>query len=74
MASININMLKGKTIEKGMTISELAEKIGFDKSTLYRKLKNNGDTLLVKDANKIVEVLGLSQEETVAIFFNVIFA
>ena len=34
---VNTNKLKGKIVECGMNISELAELIGIDKATLYRK-------------------------------------
>lgn len=67
--TINCNMLKGKIIERGLTVEKLAEIMGIDKSTLYRKL-SNGDTMLVKDANTIVKALNLSANEALAIFFG----
>ena len=65
---IDTNKLKAKIIENGMTVESLANEMGIDRSTLYRKLKNDGDTMLVKDANKIVEVLHLSANEAMNIF------
>lgn len=65
---INVNKLKGKIIENGMTIESLAMAMGIDRSTLYRKLKNDGDTMLIKDANRIVEVLHLECEDAIDIF------
>jgi len=70
MTNVNINKLKGKIVENGMTIGSLAEKIGVDRATLYRKMSNNGETMLVKDANSIVAALNLSVDDAVAIFFN----
>jgi len=67
---MNINKLKGKIVEKGMNISQLAEKMRIDRSTLYRKLNNNGDTLTIKEANAIVEILGLDDKEATSIFFE----
>lgn len=67
--NINVNKLKGKIVERGMSISSLAEIMGIDRATLYRKLSNDGDTMLVKDANSIVSALGLSADDAVAIFF-----
>lgn len=67
---MNINMLKGKIIERGMSVAMLAEKIGMDRATLYRKMSNDGDTMLVKDANAIIIALSLSVAEAVAIFFG----
>ena len=66
----NINKLKGKIVENGTTVSELAKKIGMDRATLYRKLNNNAETLLIKEANAIITALGLTSDEAVAIFFN----
>lgn len=69
MMNVNVNKLKGKIVENGMTVSTLAEKIGVDRATLYRKLSNNGETMLVKDANAIVSALHLTSEDALAIFF-----
>ena len=66
--TININKLRGKIVESGLTVAELAQKIGIDRSTLYRKLSNDGDTMLVKDANAIVAALNLSADDAVSIF------
>lgn len=70
MTNVNVNKLKGKIVENGLTIATLAQKIGIDRATLYRKLSNNGETMLIKDANAIISVLGLSAEEAMAIFFS----
>lgn len=67
---INTNKLKGKIVEKGITITDLAKKIEMDRSTLYRKLSGDAETLLVKDANAIVLALGLSESEAIEIFFS----
>ncbi len=74
MMYVNINKLKGKIVENGLTISSMAEKIGMDRATLYRKLSNNGETMLVKDANAIVATLNLSSDDAVAIFFSQVVA
>lgn len=67
---VNINKLKGKIVEKGIKVSVLAESIGIDASTLYRKFKSNGETISIKEANLIVKSLNLTAEEAVAIFFD----
>lgn len=67
---MDVNKLKGKVVEKGMNMSQLATKIGIDRSTLYRKLKRQGDTLTVKEVNLIVRALGLTKDEAVDIFFT----
>ena len=35
---IDVNRLKGKTVELGLTGAAVAEKLGIDQSTYYRKL------------------------------------
>ena len=67
---VNINKLKGKTVENELTIAELAEKIGLDRSTLYRKLNSEGETFTIKEANLICNVLQLSKQEAMEIFFS----
>jgi len=67
---VNINKLKGKIVEQGMTIEELARIIGVNKSTLYRKIQNKGETITIKEANLICKALNLSGEEVIAIFFS----
>lgn len=66
---VNINKLKGKLVEKGFSVVQLAERMGINKATMYRKLENGGLGLSVKDANLIVEILGLTLQEAMEIFF-----
>ncbi|WP_042266776.1 helix-turn-helix domain-containing protein [Clostridium perfringens] len=54
---VNLNKLKLKIFENGMNVSQLAEKIGMDRSTLYRKFQKNGDNISIKEANLMVETL-----------------
>lgn len=67
---VNVNKLKGKIVEKELTIEKLAEKIGLDRSTLYRKINNNGETFTIREANMICTELGLSGKEATEIFFS----
>lgn len=66
---VDVIKLKNKIRDK-TTQAKLANDIGINKSTLYRKLKNNGDTLEIWEVRKIVELLQLSQEEIKEIFFS----
>lgn len=66
---INIQKLKGKIVEVGLSIADVAEKMGINKATLYRKMENGGTTLTVKDANLLVKILNLTADEAMAIFF-----
>lgn len=67
---VNINKLKNKIIQRDLNISLLAEKIGVDRSTLYRKIKNHGETFTMKEIRLISEELELKEEKVVEIFFE----
>lgn len=68
MYSLNINKLNGKIVEKGMTKETLASAIGVDRSTFFRRLKN--DKLLLSDVHKISKALELTTEEAMNIFMQ----
>lgn len=70
MTGINIRKLRGKMVEKGVSMEKLAEAIGVNPATLYRKFMNDGKTLRVCEANQIVRELELTSEEAMSIFFN----
>lgn len=67
---VNIRKLKGKIVECDMNVEELADKIGMDKSTLYRKLNTNGENFTIKEADLISKMLNLTYSEVNAIFFS----
>lgn len=68
---INVNKLKGKIVENGLSVKELALKIGIDRSTFYRKLATNqGETFTVREVNLICKYLNLSKDEAMEIFFT----
>lgn len=67
---INVNKLKGKIVENGLKVGELALKIGIDRSTFYRKLKNQGDSFTVREVNLICKELKLTKDEAMEIFFT----
>lgn len=67
---MNVNKLKAKMVERGLNVSQVAEKIGIDRSSLYRKLNNEGETLTVKEAKAIVKVLNITPREAATIFFG----
>lgn len=67
---VNINKLKGKIVEQGVTIEHLATAIGQNKSTLYRKLNSNGEGFTIKEVNLISQELNLTLDEVNNIFFG----
>ncbi|MGT2866628.1 XRE family transcriptional regulator [Streptococcus fryi] len=66
---VDVSKLKGKIVEKNTTQEALADEIGIDRSTFYRKMKQGG-AFSVREANIIVSFLGLSEKEALSIFFN----
>lgn len=66
---VNVNKLKGKIVECGLNISELAEKIGMDRSTLYRRLNSDGKYFTIEEADLISKGLNLTCKEACTIFF-----
>lgn len=66
---INVQKLKGKITEEGLSQGNVATLIGIDRSTFYRKMKDGGRTFDIEEVGKIVEVLSLDKDETMNIFF-----
>lgn len=66
---VDINKLKGKIVEKGLSVEKLAAALSMNKSTLYRKL-SSGEDITVGEATQISKVLCLSAEDIHAIFFS----
>lgn len=66
---VNVNELIKKIESKGISIVNLAKKIGVNPSTIYRRL-SNPNTFTIREVNCIVKLLCLSSAEAVAIFFD----
>jgi len=66
---VNIDKLKGKIIEKGMTTETLACKIGMSEDALYSRFHNSGQNISIREAEDISFALGLTFEEAKNIFF-----
>ena len=62
---VDVNKLKGKMVEKGYTIKEMAVELGVHKDTLGRKLR--AGKFGTDEVEKFIEVLGI--ENPVEIFF-----
>lgn len=67
---VNVNKLKGKIVENELTVGKLAERIGVDRATLYRKLATNGEGITIKEADLICRELALTGKEAGDIFFS----
>lgn len=66
---MKILKLRGKMVEKNMKVESLAEKIGVDRATLYRKLRT-WEKFTIGEAQKIKTALDLTNEEASEIFFG----
>lgn len=59
---------KAKLVEKDISIIELANALGIDKSTVYRKINKSRENFTVKDVEKISNVLSLTYDDINDIF------
>lgn len=64
---MKLNKLKAKIIEKGLNVEALADAIGIDRSSLYRKL-NNFEKITIGEAARMKEILDMTNEEANEIF------
>ena len=66
---VNVDKLKGKIVERRMTVEMVAESVGMNASTLYRRLSGGGGAFTIQEADKIADVLNLTAAELNSIFF-----
>lgn len=64
----NMDELKQKMAERKVSNEAMARALDINPSTFYRKIQNGGENFTVGQMHRIVEVLGLSKEETALIF------
>lgn len=65
----NIKKLRGAMVEHELNVEKAARLLDIDKSTLYRKLAENGDTFTVREARELISAMKLSATDAIAIFF-----
>ena len=65
----NESRLKAKLVEMGFSYEYCANELGISKNTFTKKI-NNVEKFSIPQANKLAEILKLSQEEKVLIFFS----
>ncbi|CAW92103.1 phage repressor protein [Streptococcus equi] len=66
---VNVQKLKGVIVEKGTTQQAVADSIGIDRSTFYRKMKSGG-AFTLDEAGNIARAISLTKEEAIEIFFS----
>lgn len=64
---MNVAKLKAKIVEREMNVEALAEKIGMDRSALYRRL-NDAEKITIGEAIKMKDALGMTNKEASDIF------
>ena len=67
---VNVKKLKAKLVECGYNVDAVADNIGIDRATFYRRLANNGETFTIGEADSISRFLMLTKDEVNAIFFS----
>lgn len=66
---MNIAKLKGRMVEKGLNVENLAALMNIDRSTLYRKM-DSGEKFTIGEVQKIKVALSLTNDDASAIFFD----
>lgn len=66
---VNMKKLKLKLKETGLSVEDVSKTMGINRATLYRKIKNDGETFTVRDIDKLSRILGLQVDEINEIFF-----
>ena len=56
--------------KKNLSVESLAEKIGIDRETFYRKVNSNGEKFTVGEVNKMAKEVGMTGLEVVSIFLQ----
>jgi plasmid maintenance system antidote protein VapI len=67
VTQMKLNKLKAKIIERGLNVEGLADKVGMERSTLYRKL-NNFEKITIGEAIRMKDALGMTESEATDIF------
>ena len=66
--STNMDQLRKKMADKGISNEDMARRMGIDASTFYRKMKSDGVSFTVGQMHLIADILDLSASEASSIF------
>ena len=66
---VNTQKIKGRMRELNYSQEQVANMLGIDPSTLYRKLNAQGPLFSIGEAQKLGEILKLSGDELMEYFF-----
>lgn len=70
---VNINKLRGMMVERGFNVEKLSVETKIPKERLYRRLKSP-DEITIEEADAIINVLNVSNEGAIQIFFTQLLA
>lgn len=65
---VNVDCLRGKIVECGLTQEKVAAQLSMDRSTFSRKMKSEALDFSIGEMHQIATVLHLSKEEASKIF------
>lgn len=65
----NIAILRGKIVERNTTQETVADEMGINRSTFYRKMKENGLPFTVGEVQRLAAILSLTGDDVMRIFF-----
>lgn len=68
--AVKTEELKARMLMCGITAKDLANALGINESTYYRRMANHGATFTVEQAQKIAEILRMSRDDAVDIFLS----
>lgn len=66
---VNTDLLRSVIARKRMNVAEIAMQMGVDKATLYRRIADSG-SFTIGEVEKIKQILNLSHDEAISIFFT----
>jgi multidrug efflux pump subunit AcrB len=67
---VNVNKLRGRLVENGVTVEDVAKALNVSAATIYRKLQANGESFTIGEASGIMQFLHLTPDEATSIFFS----
>ncbi|MBQ3089542.1 MAG: helix-turn-helix domain-containing protein [Oscillospiraceae bacterium] len=65
---VNVDKLRGKIMEKGLTQEKVAGMVSMDRSTFSRKMKSEALEFSIGEMHRIADILSLTREEASQIF------
>lgn len=68
---MNVQKIKGRMTELGISGTEMARKLGIDPATYYRRMKKNGDNFMVMDLMVFKRELNLDAKEALDFLLDI---